>query len=268
MGDLHHSLTGLRWALVLIPLAAVSACGSGKTEPPAAQLTPTTIVFQPVPTRAPLPGLAEPVASSAPPSSLPVDPAAAESPAATAPATVAPPPPTSPVTTTEPVAVQGLELSGEGIGSAIFGADPDGVVDYVSSFLGSNTGDTGWVDPYSFGVCEGGIARKVDWGVLSLLFSDLSRFANGRRHFMGWEYGKHGQIGDEPVGLRTAGGVTLGSRVVDLLAEFPDASVNAGDPEIEVPDNFFVSTVFYGLLTGPNLDDYITVMFGGYGCGE
>ena len=77
-----------------------------------------------------------------------------------------------------------------------------------------------------------------------------------------------GQVGDDPVGLHTPGGITLGSRVVDLLAEFPEAVVNPGEPQSEIPDNFYVSTVFYGLLTGVTPDDYITVLFGGYGCFE
>lgn len=175
-------------------------------------------------------------------------------------------PPTT--TTTEPLAVQELLLRGDGLGSAKFGAAPDGVIDYVSSILGGNTGDTGWVDPLTFAVCEGTVARRVDWGVLSLLFSDLSDVANGRRHFMGYEYGRVGVVGDEPVGLRTPGGTTLGTRVVDLLADFPEASVNPGESEINSPPNFYVSNNFKGLLTGIDVDDYVTVIFGGYGCGE
>ena len=171
-------------------------------------------------------------------------------------------------TTTEPLSVQELVLRGDGIGSAIFGAAPDGVIEYVSSILGGNTADTGWVDPFTFAVCEGSIARKVDWGVLTLLFTDESLFASGRRHFIGWEYGLVGQIGDQPVGLRTGGGVVLGSRVVDLLAEFPDAFVNEEEPEIGSPPNFYVSDVFWGLLTGTAGDDVVTAIFGGYGCGE
>ncbi|NNE11703.1 MAG: hypothetical protein HKN41_05590, partial [Ilumatobacter sp.] len=150
-------------------------------------------------------------------------------------------PPSTTTTTTEPIAVQELLLRGDGIGSARFGAAPDGVIDYVTSILGGNTGDTGWVDPLTFAVCDGEVARRVDWGVLSLLFSDLSDFANGRRHFMGYEYGRVGQIGDDPVGLRTPGGTTLGSRVVDLVADFPDAAINAGEEEINIPPNFYVS---------------------------
>ncbi len=172
-----------------------------------------------------------------------------------------------PTTTTEPVAVQELLLRGDGIGAARFGAAPEGVIEYVTSILGGNTGDTGWVDPLTFAVCDGTVARRVDWGVLSLLFSDLSDVTDGRRHFMGYEYGREGQVGDEPVGLRTAGGTTLGSRVVDLLADFPEASVNPGEADIDIPDNFYVSDNFYGLLTGVDPEDVVTVIFGGYGCG-
>lgn len=187
----------------------------------------------------------------------------------TAPTTAAPTVPTTmpTTTTTEPVAVQELLLRGDGLGSARFGAAPEGVIEYVTSILGGNTGDTGWVDPLTFAVCDGTVARRVDWGVLSLLFSDLSDVADGRRHFMGYEYGRDGQVGDEPIGLRTAGGTTLGSRVVDLLADFPDAFLNPGEDDIDIPDNFYVSNNFYGLLTGTDPEDVVTVIFGGFGCG-
>jgi hypothetical protein len=183
--------------------------------------------------------------------------------------TTPPPSVTLPATTTtEPIAVQELLLRGDGIGSAVFGAAPDGVIDYVSSILGGNTGDTGWVEPFTFAACEGTTVRRVDWGVLSLLFGDLSKVANGREHFLAWEYGRVGELGDEPVGLRSPGGTTLGSRIVDLLAEFPDASVNAGEEDLNSPPNFYVSDSFRGLLTGVSDDDLVTVIFGGRGCGE
>jgi hypothetical protein len=84
---------------------------------------------------------------------------------------------------------------------------------------------------------------------------------------MGYEYGRVGVVGDEPIGLRTPGGTTLGSRVVDLLADFPEASVNAGESD-NFPPNFYVSDNFYGLLTGIDAEDVVTVVFGGFGCGE
>ena len=181
--------------------------------------------------------------------------------------TTAPTEPTAPPTT-EPLAIQELELTGDGLGSAMFGASPDGVIEYVTSILGGNTGDTGWVSPFDFAACDGTRARRVDWGVLSLLFGDVSIYSAGRDHFIGWEYGRVGEIGDEPVGLRTPGGQTLGGRVVDLLAEFPEASVNEGDDELDIPSNFYVSDSFYVLLSGVGSDDVVTVMFGGYGCGN
>ena len=63
-------------------------------------------------------------------------------------------------TTTEPIALQELILTGDGLGSAQFGADPDQVVEYVSSILGASTADTGWVDPFTFAACEGTVARR------------------------------------------------------------------------------------------------------------
>ncbi len=181
-----------------------------------------------------------------------------------------PPAPTSlaPVTTTEPIAIQELLLRGDGIGSAVFGAAPDGVIEYVTSLLGGNTGDTGWVDNFAFAACDGTRARRVDWGVLSLLFGDLSLVAGERDHFMAWEYGRIGELGGDPVGLRTPGGTTLGTRIIDLLAEFPDASVNPGEEDLNSPPNFYVSDSFRGLVTGVADDEVVTVIFGGRGCGE
>jgi hypothetical protein len=220
-------------------------------------------------TTPPIPSLTFDVTTTTtPPTTIAIAPRATGS-ETSAPTTQPPIPTTIAVsTTTEPIALQELILTGDGLGSAQFGADPDQVIEYVTSILGSNTADTGWVDPFTFAACEGTIARRVDWGVLSLLFTDLSPVANGRRHFIGYEYGRIGQVGDDPVGLHTPGGITLGSRVVDLLAEFPEAVINPGEPQSDIPDNFYVSTVFYGLLTGVTPDDYITVLFGGYGCFE
>jgi hypothetical protein len=191
--------------------------------------------------------------------------------AATTPITAVTPEPTV-TTTTEPLMLQELILRDDGLGSAKFGATPDGVIEYVTSVLGGNTGDTGWVDPFTFADCGAGgaatRARRVDWGVLSLLFSDASDYAFERDHFMGYEYGRVGQIGDEPAGLHTPGNVGLGSRVIDLLAEFPTVAINDGDDDVGIPTNFYVSDDFYGLLTGIADDDVVTVVFGGYGCAD
>ena len=256
------SRPGAVFVAALVAATLAGACSGGDEE-----AVPTPAPTSPIGTTAPsASGPTTVPATTAPGTSAPAAPGTTPATAApTAPPTTAAP--TAPPTT-EPLSVQELVLSGDGFGSAVFGAEAEGVIDYVTSILGGNTADTGWVAPDSFAVCDGTIARRVDWGTLSLLFTDLSPIADGRRHFIGYEYGRVGEIGDEPVGLRTPGGITLGSRVVDLLAEFPDAAVNEGDPQVGIPDNFYVSNVFYGLLTGTTADDYVTVLFGGYGCGE
>lgn len=247
-----------RRAVFAVVVITTAACSSSDTTSPTTTETTSTGVASTTTTAA---------TTTVATTSTTVPETTTSAPAATTTTTL---PPTT--TTTEPLAIQELLLRGDGLGSARFGAEPEGVVDYVTSILGGNTGDTGWVDPFTFADCGAGgtatIARRVDWGVLSLLFSDGSSYAIGRRHFIGFEYGRVGQIGDEPQGLRTAGGVTLGSRVVDLLAEFPEAFINEGEADLGIPDNYYVSDVFYGILTGTAGDDVVTVMFGGYGCGE
>jgi hypothetical protein len=244
-------------AFVTASLLLAAACAGGGDSAP----TLTAPVFVPPAVESTLAGIQPDVVVTEP-----TPPATEASVESTPPATITTEPPVT--TTTEPLAVQELLLRGDGLGSALFGAAPEGVIEYVTSILGGNTADTGWVDPFTFAACDGTLARRVDWGVLSLLFGDLSSYADGRRHFMGWEYGRVGQIGDEPVGLRTEGGTTLGSRVVDLLANFPEAGVNEGEDDLDIPPNFYVSDNFRGLLTGTSPDDFVTVIFGGYGCAE
>lgn len=271
--------------VLLAPFVAVVVAGCGSGEPDAIAPTvttpaPTTEAPVTTPTTPPkptalLPGTTggdpvypEPTTpTTAAPITIPTPVTAAPT---TVPETSAPtsdPMGGSVPPTTEPVALQELVLSGDGIGLASLGTDADQVVQYVTSILGSNTADSGWVDPETFGFCPGSTVRRVDWGVLSLLFSDASDVATGRPHFFGWEYGRLGEIGDEPVGLHTPGGVTLGSRVVDVKGEFPDALIVEGDPELELPDQYLVDDSFSGWISGPNDDDFVTVMFGGYRCG-
>lgn len=243
-------------ATIVVAAVGVAACASGDDDASSSTTAPVfpTVASAPVSTAAPSTSAAATTTQPPVESTVPV---------ATTTTTTLPPT----TTTTEPLSVRELLLRGDGIGSARFGAAPEGVIDYVTSILGGNTADTGWVDPFTFAVCDGTVARRVDWGVLSLLFSDLSDVTDGRRHFMGYEYGRVGVVGDEPVGLRTPGGTSLGSRVVDLLADFPDAAVNAGEQDVNIPPNFYVSDNFYGLVTGVDAEDVVTVIFGGYGCG-
>jgi len=222
------------------------------TQPPATALVPGTEGGDPL--------YPEPTSPTTEPVVTVPTPTATTTPATSSVPESAPP-------TTESVAAQALVLSGDGVGLAKLGTDPESVVQYVSSILGGSTADSGWVDPDTFGFCPGNTMRRVDWGVLSLMFSDGSELAVGRNHFVGWEYGRLGQVGDEPVGLRTAGGVTLGSPVVDVLGEFPDASLIAGDPDLDQPDQVYVDDSFVAYVSGLTDTDTVTVLFGGARCG-
>ncbi len=169
-------------------------------------------------------------------------------------------------TTTVDPAVDALVLSSEGIGSAEFGADPEAVISYLSSYLGEPTNDTGWLDPLSVGACPGTEIRFVDWGTLSLVFGDASQVTEGRRHFFAYYYGSAGEVGGAPVGLVTDAGITSGSRVIDVKAAYPGVTLN--------PEDDFTSPFFYvndnlrGFLTGLDDDSTVTVILGGIGCSE
>jgi hypothetical protein len=168
-------------------------------------------------------------------------------------------------TTVVDPAAEALVLSGDGIGSAEFGADPDGVVSYIASFLGEPTNDSGWIDPLEVGACPGSEIRFVEWGVLTVVFGDVSNVVSGRRHFFSYTYGLGGEVGAPPVGLTTERGVTLGSRVIDVVAAYPGVTLN---PEDEFSDpSFYVNDNLRGSLTGVEDDAIVTVIFGGVGCG-
>jgi hypothetical protein len=171
----------------------------------------------------------------------------------------------APSTTVADPAVAELLLSGDGIGTAGFGADPDGVVQYLNSYLGPPSNDTGWIDPLSIGLCAGTELRQVSWGVLTLLFGDVSEVVQGRRHFFGYAYGDQGEIGAAPVGLETTRGVAIGSRVVDVRAAYPAATINPEDDF--TPPFFFVNDSLRGFLTGVTDDATVTAILGGGDCG-
>jgi hypothetical protein len=179
--------------------------------------------------------------------------------------TLAPTTTVAPSTTVADPAVSELLLSGDGIGTAGFGADPNGVVEYINSYLGPPTNDTGWIDPLTIGLCSGDELRQVSWGVLTLLFGDVSEIVEGRRHFFGYGYGEQGEIGSAPVGLQTTRGVMIGSRVVDVRAAYPAATINPEDDF--TPPFFFVNDSLRGFLTGVSDDATVTAILGGGDCG-
>jgi hypothetical protein len=163
--------------------------------------------------------------------------------------------------------VKGLGLSSKGLGDALFGADADGVVDYVRSILGAPSNDSGWADPLSIGApCPGTQIRFVDWNDLSLFFTDNSPAATGLRHFAAYTYGPAFAANIDPYGLSTALGVSVGDSVEALLAAYPGALVSPGD-EISGP-SFYIEDGLSGFLTDAGGAGVIMSFVGGYGCGE
>lgn len=159
-----------------------------------------------------------------------------------------------------------LVLRTNGLGDAAFGADPDGVIAYVSSIIGAATVDTGWVDPLSVGACPGTELRQVSWGDLVLQFSDDSSVTSGRRHFFSYLYGPSFGATIAPAGLKTDAGIGVGSTVTELTGTYPAAVLNPGD-ELGGP-NFFINDGLAGFLTGVTETDTVTSVIGGQGCGE
>ena len=177
-------------------------------------------------------------------------------------------PASTPTTTIpEPLGVAELILTAGGLGDAAFGGEPDTVISYVSSILGSPTEDSDWTTPETF-LCAGTVIREVNWGVLSLMFGDESSSASGRPHFMSYTYGLIDRLGDEPQGLVTSEGLTISNTVATLLAR-TDAQLDEGDEELDIPPSFFYDREPFpvtGLLTGTSDEDVVLVILGGSGC--
>ena len=174
---------------------------------------------------------------------------------------------TPPTTIPEPLGVAELILTAGGLGDAAFGGEPDTVISYVSSILGSPTEDSDWTTPETF-LCAGTVIREVNWGVLSLMFGDESSSASGRPHFMSYTYGLIDLLGGEPQGLVTSEGLTISNTVATLLAR-TDAQLDEGDEELDIPPSFFYDREPFpvtGLLTGTSDEDVVLVILGGSGC--
>jgi hypothetical protein len=159
-----------------------------------------------------------------------------------------------------------LILRANGLGDAAFGADPDGVIAYVSSIIGASTVDTGWVDPLSVGACPGTELRQVFWGDLTLQFSNESSVTSGRRHFFSYVYGPTFGTQIAPAGLKTEAGIGVGSTVAELTGTYPSVVINPGD-DFGGP-NYFINEGLAGFLTGVNPTDMVQSVLGGQGCGE
>lgn len=194
----------------------------------------------------------------------------------------------TPTTTTEPTvtattapvdpAVDALVLNEDGIGAAVFSGDPDGVVAFISTFVGPPTADTGWVDPFDISACGGTELRVVSFGSLRLTFGDFSPVLEGRRHFFAYSYGDYtfdgsavegntvAVVDQTPTGLVTGNGIGLGTDLLALEAAYPGLELNPADGFF--PETFVVNDNFRGALTGLADDSTVVNIVGGQDCAD
>ena len=139
------------------------------------------------------------------------------------------------------------------------------MIDYVSSFIGAPTVDSGWVDPLTAG-CQGTELRQVTWGDLVLQFGDASLVTSGRRHFFSYVYGPTFGAAIAPAGLKTDAGIGVGSTVAELTGTYPTVVLNPADEFGGA--NFFVNEGLAGFITSVDPTGTVTSILGGQGCGE
>lgn len=168
--------------------------------------------------------------------------------------------------TTIPTPGAPLVLRSNGLGDALFGAEAESVISYVSSFIGAPTTDSGWVDPFSLGACPGSELRVVTWNDLSLFFSDDTQLVTGVRHFFSYQYGEAFGPTINPYGLKTDGLITVGSSVGSLRATYPSAAINEADDISSA--SFQIELGLAGYISTTADDGIVTQILGGFGCGE
>ena len=168
--------------------------------------------------------------------------------------------------TTVPVGAS-ITLRPDGVGDALFGAEPEGVIAYLRGLLGPPSTDSGWVSAVQR-TCPGTEVRNVTWGDLALLFGDQSNVSTLRRHFFAWSYGPPAGEVIAPFGLVTAAPalIGIGSTVSQLRAAYPSAVIFAGDELVGPWAKISEGLVAYLTNTGPA--GVVTSFVGGTGCGE
>lgn len=164
-----------------------------------------------------------------------------------------------------------LILTGEGIGSLGFGVEADRVIADLNEVLGSSDEDSDWVDSFStFGTCPGTEARLVRWASLQAFFTngETEWAPEGIRHFFHYSHSVAAGGGDV-LDLETDKGIRLGATVGGLRDAYGSDVSFTDDPLFEV---LWEVTADEGILWGSASsiedDGLITVINGGFGCGE
>jgi hypothetical protein len=118
----------------------------------------------------------------------------------------------------------------------VFGEDALETFDLLRSVLGGPDADTGWQTD-DVELCSGSQTRRVTWGDLEIVFSELNDAADEpQRSFEQWFVDSPGTV---PVGLATLDRIGIGSLVSDLKYAYPDLEISHPRPGDEI--GFFTS---------------------------
>jgi hypothetical protein len=168
---------------------------------------------------------------------------------------------TSSTSTTE-AAVPAIALRGDGLGVVDLGAPPAEAIEAVSAELGEPTVDRGWESTSgSYATCPGERIRVVDWGGLSLLFTDGETAHGTGEHLFTW------QVTGAPPPVATAEGLGFGATAADAEELYPEMVQRV---PAEDPFPAFLGIAAEGGQITAYLDDRdtITNLEAGTSCGE
>jgi len=237
-------------------MVAVTLLGDGRGSPIATSTTPSTTVMARETTTTP-----SSTSTTAGPATT------ATTTAATTTSSTA----TSSTATTLADPLAALVLSEVGIGSLGFGVEADRVIADLDEALGPSDEDSGWVDSFStFGTCPGTEARLVRWASLQGFFTngETEWAPEGIRHF--FHYSQSVAAGEgEVLALATDKGIRLGATVAELTSAYGSDVSFTDDPLFDLlwEVNSDQGTL-WGSASSAEDDGLITVINGGFGCGE
>ena len=164
-----------------------------------------------------------------------------------------------------------LILTGDGIGSLGFGVEADRVIADLNELLGPSDEDSGWVDSFStFGTCPGTEARLLRWTSLQAFFTngETEWAPEGIRHFFHYSHSVAAGAGDV-LDLETDKGIRLGATVDELRDAYGSDVSFTDDPLFEVLWEVTADEgILWGSASSTEDDGLITVINGGFGCGE
>jgi hypothetical protein len=164
-----------------------------------------------------------------------------------------------------------LILTADGIGSLGFGVEADRVIAELDGVLGSADEDSDWVDSFStFGTCPGTEARLVRWASLQAFFTngETEWAPEGIRHFFHYSHSVAAGGGDV-LALETDKGIRLGATVDDLRDAYGSDVSITDDPLFDVLWEVAAEEgILWGSASSIEDDGLITVINGGFGCGE